>query len=64
MGPTPTPWAAIDRYAQRYSITGENFEMLVYCLRKLDMALQEHQEKEQEQKDKVRQQREKRQVKK
>lgn len=44
MGPSPTPWCAVDQYARRYGILDQDFEVLVYCIRQLDMALIEFHE--------------------
>ena len=53
MGPVPTPWTAIDRYAKRYGIEGDTFEVFVHCLRSLDTGLIEYHEDKQKKQDKV-----------
>lgn len=32
------PWTAIDRYAERYGIEGDLFEMLSLCIEAMDYA--------------------------
>jgi len=38
MGTGPIPWLAVDRYAERYSITGDNFLDLCDILHEMDEA--------------------------
>jgi len=53
MGLAPTPWSAIDRYARRYNISCDMFELLVSGIRSLDAAMIDHEEEERERKEKA-----------
>jgi len=48
MGASPTPWSAIDRYAQRYGIVNDEFELFVSGIKSLDSAMIGYQDKERE----------------
>jgi hypothetical protein len=60
MGPAATPWSVVDQYARRYGIVGDEFEIFTYCVRTLDGALMDYQDKKQDKKDKVQKQKAKR----
>ena len=44
-GPGPIPWTAVDQYARRYGIVGEQFDDLVYYIRAMDLAYLAHYDK-------------------
>lgn len=41
-GISPIPWTAIDQWAQRNALKGEQRELFEYCIREADKALIEH----------------------
>lgn len=53
MSLSPTPWVAVDRYAQRYGINGWMFELLVAGVRALDIAMIDFEDDEKERKEKA-----------
>lgn len=44
MAEGPIPWTAVDRYAQRYGIDGDAFEMLSAWVRIMERAVNEKEE--------------------
>jgi hypothetical protein len=41
----PIPWLAIDRYASRYGLIGDDFDRLVEIIQAMDAAYREYHEK-------------------